>query len=447
VSLRGYQAFGAKFALVQRKVILGDEMGLGKTIEALAAFAHLRSIGATHFVTVSPASVLVNWIREIRARTELDSFRLHGNERDHNLRRWTEKGGIAVTTFESLRSMDPPDEVKLSMLVVDEAHYVKNPDALRTKRLQPWIQAAERTLFLTGTPLENRLDEFRNLVSYLQPEALHTISGTNAVAGPSAFRKAVAPVYLRRNQTDVLTELPERLEVDDWVELLGDDFSSYRDAVASGNFMAMRRAAYMTERAEASAKLARLVDIIEESEASGWKVVVFSYFHDVLRAVGGALKGSSVFGPLTGRTSPDARQELVERFSDVDGHAVLLGQIQAGGTGLNIQAASVVVLTEPQWKPTMEEQAIARCHRMGQVRRVHVHRLLAKDSVDERMLEIIAQKQRLFDEYVRDSVLKDASPEAVDVSEVEAARRIVAMEQARLGVEPVPAVEVDPDSA
>ena len=118
-----------------------------------------------------------------------------------------------------------------------------------------------------------------------------------------------------------------------------------------------------------------------------------------------------------------------------------MSQIQAGGVGLNIQAASVVILTEPQWKPTIEDQAIARCHRMGQVRSVDVHRLLAEDTVDQRMLDLAA-KAVLFDEYVRRSKLKDQSPDAVDVSDlkaaeevgtqVEAERRIIEMERKRL---------------
>ena len=119
--------------------------------------------------------------------------------------------------------------------------------------------------------------------------------------------------------------------------------------------------------------------------------------------------------------------------------------------GLNIQAASVVILTEPQWKPTIEDQAIARCHRMGQVRSVDVHRLLAEDSVDQRMLEILATKAVLFDEYVRRSELKDHSPDAVDVSDlkaadevgsqVEAERRIIEMERKRLRMESEPSAE------
>lgn len=114
---------------------------------------------------------------------------------------------------------------------------------------------------------------------------------------------------------------------------------------------------------------------------------------------------------------------------------MLLGQIQAGGVGLNIQAASVVILCEPQIKPTMEHQAVARAHRMGQIRSVRVHRLLAVDSVDQRMLEILARKDRLFDAYARRSDVAEATPDAVDVSDGALARRIVEEEQLRLAAQ------------
>src|SRR5690606_32767976 len=139
-------------------------------------------------------------------------------------------------------------------------------------------------------------------------------------------------------------------------------------------------------------------------------------------------------GPLSGSVPPARRQELVDAFSAVDGHAVLLSQIQAGGTGLNMQAASVVVLCEPQVKPTLEHQAVARAHRMGQVRPVRVHRILAPGGVDERMVRMLESKTRLFDAYARRSAVAEATPDAVDVSDTELARRIVEEEQERLGV-------------
>ena len=438
VGLRGYQAFGARFALVQRRTILGDEMGLGKTIEALAALAHLRSIGATHFLVVCPASVLVNWMQEIERRThrELRCYRLHGRERFHNHKIWLDRGGIAVTTFTSLQSMPVPANAAEApaMIVVDEAHYAKNPKTLRSKGVRAWTDLTERVLFMTGTPMENRVEEFQTLLGYLQPQVAKAVDGATGIAGPIAFRKAVAPAYLRRNQSDVLTELPERLDMEDWVEFGDLDTAAYIEAVKSRNFMAMRRAAYLPGSAKGSAKLARLVDIVEESEANGWKVVVFSYFRDVLRIVDETL-GNTVVGQLTGSVSPTERQALVDEFTRIDGHSVLVSQIEAGGVGLNIQAGSVVVLCEPQWKPSTEEQAIARCHRMGQVRRVRVHRLLAENSVDRRMLDIVRTKSMLFDEYARQSGVKDANPEAVDISDIETAQRLAAIPEAQAEAE------------
>ena len=362
-------------------------------------------------------------------------------------------GGVAITTYDSLRSLRKPAGVDLGMLVVDEAHYAKNMAAERTKAVRQWAAATSRVLFLTGTPMENRVEEFRVLVGHLQPALVPRISTVDGMIGAGHFRAAVAPVYLRRNQDDVLQELPPRVDTQEWVELASRDLEAYRDAVAAGNFMAMRRAAYMPGSPVGSAKLGRLVEVIEEASANGRKVVVFSYFRDVLETVASVL-GAVALGPLTGSTPPVHRQAMVDEFGARRGPAVLVSQIQAGGVGLNIQAASVVILTEPQWKPTIEDQAIARCHRMGQVRSVDVHRLLAEDTVDQRMLEILATKAVLFDEYVRRSELKDHSPDAVDVSDlkaadevgsqVEAERRIIEMERKRLRMEAEFSSEPDP---
>ncbi|MFD0257197.1 DEAD/DEAH box helicase [Kitasatospora indigofera] len=429
VSLRGYQAFGARFALRQKRVIIGDEMGLGKTVQAIAAMAHLRTRGSTHFLVVCPASVLINWTREIESRSTLRAHRFHGQEREAARAEWLRNGGVAVATFDGLRRLEAPPDLAVGMVVVDEAHYVKNHEAQRSRAVAAWTDRVERVLFLTGTPMENRVEEFRNLVRYLQPELLPRIHGGSAAAGPTAFRKAVAPAYLRRNQTDVLAELPEVVHVDEWEEFTPADFAAYRAAVAAGNFMAMRRAAYADPAR--SSKLQRLREIVEEAADNGRKVVVFSFFRDVLAVVRDSL-GERAFGPIDGSLPAVRRQDVVDQFAAVPGHAVLLSQIQAGGVGLNIQAASVVILCEPQVKPTMESQAVGRSHRMGQVRRVQVHRLLVADSVDQRMLEILRAKRQLFDEYARRSEVAESTPEAVDVSEHSLATRIVEEEQLRL---------------
>jgi superfamily II DNA or RNA helicase len=434
VSLRGYQSFGARFALAQRRVILGDEMGLGKTIQAIAALAHLAARGRTHFLVVCPAGVLVNWTREIRARSTLRAVPLHGPGRQDAFAEWRDRGGVGVTTYDALRGFPTltgaDGGADVAMLVVDEAHYVKNPETRRSQAVAAWTAHCGHVLFLTGTPMENRVAEFRTLVRHLQPDLVPDVDAADGAAGSQAFRAAVAPAYLRRNQEDVLTELPSLVRTDEWQELSAADQDAYREAVLSGNFMAMRRAAFA--HPEKSAKLRRLREIVAEAEGNGLKVVVFSYFRDVLAAVAQALGPAAVHGPLAGGQSPAQRQALVDAFSAVPGHAVLLAQIEAGGVGLNLQAASVVILCEPQLKPTIEHQAVARAHRMGQVRAVQVHRLLATTGVDQRLLAILESKARLFDAYARRSEVAAAAPEAVDVSDVGVARRIVEEEQLRL---------------
>ena len=431
VSLRGYQSFGARFALTQRRAIIGDEMGLGKTIQAIAALAHLRAQGERHFLVACPASVLINWLREIETRSRLTAHQVHGPDKADALAAWRTGGGVAVTTVDGLHALPMPDGVRVGMFVLDEAHYAKNPETRRSRAVARWTEHTERVLFLTGTPMENRVEEFRNLVRYLQPALVEQIADSDGAAGPRAFRRAVAPAYLRRNQEDVLTELPDLVHVDEWEELSAADMDAYRDAVAAGNFMAMRRAAYHDP--EKSAKLERLQELVEEAAETHLKVLVFSFFRDVLAAVRQQL-GPSVYGPLSSKVSPLRRQQIVDAFSAASGHAVLLSQIQVGGIGLNLQAASVVILCEPQVKPTMESQAIARAHRMGQARKVQVHRLLAADSVDQRMLEILHKKARLFDSYARRSDVAESTPDALDLSEQDLARQIVEAEQQRLAL-------------
>jgi superfamily II DNA or RNA helicase len=145
--------------------------------------------------------------------------------------------------------------------------------------------------------------------------------------------------------------------------------------------------------------------------------------------------GLPIVGPLTGDISPADRQAMVDELTNVRGPAVLVSQIKAGGVGLNIQAASVIIIAEPQLTPSMEEQAIARAHRMGQVRPVDVHRLLCEDSIDQRILELLADKREAFDEYARRSDMANATPDAVGTgSETELRHAIMAAERTRLKV-------------
>lgn len=429
--LRGYQTFGAQYALSRRRVIIGDEMGLGKTVQALAVAAHLAAAeGVRHVLVICPASVVVNWANETAKHSLLTPYEVIGTDRDEELRRWGVTGGVAITTFTTVQRISPP--VRPGLFIVDEAHYLKNPTAQRSQWIARLFAPHDRVLLLSGTPMENRLEEFRNLVAYVQPDIAAALDAEDGQRGPLVFRKTVAPAYLRRNQEDVLTELPDLIEADEWVRLSGADTSAYRRAVEEGNFMSMRQSTYRGT-VESSAKLERLVELVEEAGANGAKVLVFSYFLNTLDLVAKSVPGK-VFGPLTGALGSPARQTLVDEFTRYPGPATLVSQIEAGGVGLNIQAASVVIIAEPQWKPSTEQQAIARAHRMGQLRTVQVHRILAKGTVDEFIRDLALRKRDLFDQYARRSHAKETSPGAVDASWAPSQDQVVRAEQARWGV-------------
>lgn len=430
-TLRRYQEFGAKFAIAQQRVLIADEMGLGKTLQALATVAHVREISnSRHFLVVCPAAVLINWLRETAEHTRLFAIQVHGANRDAAWTQWSREGGVAITTFDTLKSLDLQLVPRLGVLVVDEAHNVKNPRAHRTVVVERVSGSAERIILLSGTPMQNRLEEFRNLVMLLQPAAARKLAAASAIAGPQAFRQAAAEVYLRRNVEEVAGELPELTEIDEWEGFSASDLAVYRKAVKAGNFMWMRRAAF---EGQPSAKLERLVQLCAEAHANGRKVIVFSFFRDVLARVAATVPGTP-FGPLTGDIPVNARQQMVDSFTQCQGPATLVAQITAGGEGLNIQAASVVILCEPQIKPALEQQAIARARRLGQTKRVQVHRLLVADSVDQRMLEILGEKQRLFDTYVRQSAAAERSSAAKDPNPTNLAAEVVRLERLRLGI-------------
>lgn len=414
VRLRAYQRFGAQYVLSRPGSILGDEMGLGKTVEAIAVMAHLARRGQVHALVVAPASVLVNWLVEVAAHSRLAATRIHGLDRRQAVAAWVAGGGVAVTTYGILTTLGLPAGFRFDLLVVDEAHMVKEPTTDRSRNVAALTRSADRVLLLTSTPMENQVSEFRNLVRYVNPGlADRLIPDEKAFVDPIRFREKVAKVYLRRNQQDVLQELPALIETDDWVELDTAEARAYADAVARRHFPDMRRAAYTPHAGGRSAKLVRLREIVAESAADGWKVVVFSQFRAVIDQIAGALAGFPQI-VLTGDTTPVRRQEAIDRFSAYEGHQVLIGQIDAIGKGLNIQAASVVVIAEPQLKPSTEDQAIRRAYRMGQARTVRVHRLLAKDSVDERPEDILRAKRQRFRTYTHDSDAKHASASATD---------------------------------
>lgn len=411
--LRRYQEWGVKYTLHQSRVLLGDEMGLGKTIQAIAAMVSLRNTGATHFVVVCPASVITNWCREIRKMSLLSVTKIHGAGRASALKAWLKSGGVAVTTYETTSHFKMDNNFKFTLLVVDEAHYIKNPEARRTVNVKNISNHAERLLFMTGTALENKVDEMISLIQILQPSIASQVAGMAFMASAPQFREKVAPVYYRRKREDVLTELPELIESKEWCSMLTEEEQVYEQAILSKRYADARRVSWNVDDLQNSSKAKRLLEIIEEAEDDGRKVIVFSFFLDTIRKIT-ELLGNKCLNPINGSVTPQRRQEIIDEFDKSSAGTVLAAQIQSGGTGLNIQSASVVILCEPQFKPSIENQAISRAYRMGQARNVLVYRLLCENTVDEKITSLLESKQAIFDAFADQSVAAKESLELDD---------------------------------
>ncbi|WP_052256841.1 DEAD/DEAH box helicase [Salinicoccus sp. YB14-2] len=428
LTLRHYQEFGAKYGLLNKRTLLGDEMGLGKTIQAMAMINHLRLEGKKHAIVVCPLSVIANWKREIQKFSRLKVFIFHGNGRDEAFERWKTESGVMLTTYGHAGKLDRDEIPDLNVLIVDEAHFVKNPGARRSESVYKLGENTEYVLYMSGTPLENRLAEMKQLIRVLQPELADQLTQELYLLEPKAFKRTVAPVYLRRNRVDVLGELPELDIIPKWTEFGKDESRYYKEAVLNEQLMKMRRAAWTGGTPEKSPKLEVLLDICEEAADNGHKVLVFSYFRDVMRTIERHL-GDCTFEPISGDVPNTRRQEIIDEFTKAEPGSVLISQIQAGGVGLNIQAANIIILCEPQWKPSTEEQAIARAYRMGQSRNVVVYRLLTEDSIDVSMLEILGEKSELFDVYARESQIASI---AMNDSDASIKQKVMEMEQQRV---------------
>ena len=498
-TLRGYQLWGVKYILHQKRVLLGDEMGLGKTIQALAAMVSLRNdylhskekpetaapaqdtvvaaaapeaqniqdkegAGTTletapalqptpqpapaatvspavsplqddsdlpsiaevqhppRFLVICPASVIVNWCREIEAKSDLIAYNLHDKDRDAHFRTWSEEGGVAVTNYESLENHFVIEEdFDIDMIIVDEAHYIKNTEAKRSKNVLHLCDHTDRILFMTGTPLENNVNEMIRLMDYLQHDVAQRAQQVSMTAYADDFKDKISPVYYRRKRESVLSELPDLTDIKEWCDMTPEDERAYEDDVLTGSFMDVRRVSWRNaDYLNTSAKVQRLREIVEDATEDGRKILVFSFFLDTLEKIR-TIFGEKCVGVINGAVPVEERQNIVDAFEAAPAGSVLSAQIQSGGTGLNIQSASVVILCEPQYKPSTENQAIGRAHRMGQTRDVLVYRLLCPNTVDERMIEIIENKQAEFDTFADESTAasRDAESErnGVDINQ------------------------------
>jgi superfamily II DNA or RNA helicase len=442
--LRPYQQRGLEFLAYTSGLgvgsVLADDMGLGKTYQALAWLLHLRRQdpqGGPSLV-VCPASVVHNWEREAqRFAPKLRVLLLTSGKTRHELRRAIPEHDLVVTNYALLRrDVEAWRDVKLRAVIFDEAQQIKNPDAAVT-RAAAVVQAQHR-LALTGTPLENRALDLFSIVDVINPGYLgrrsHFQQRFDKPDAPPHVRALLAaklrPILLRRTKKEVAPELPDRIEEQWDCEMTAQQRQLYLAEVKQSREMIARltgtRGGIAQNKIHILAALTRLrqicchpklaggtldagsgkfeafLDLIDPILAEGHKVLVFSQFVECIRLLRAELKARDIeHHVLTGQSTK--RAAIIDAFQNSPNPNVFLISLKAGGTGLNLTAASYVVLFDPWWNPAVEAQAIDRTHRIGQDRTVIAYRLITRGSIEEKIFQLQQRKAAL----VRDILGED----------------------------------------
>ncbi len=437
-TLRPYQRLGVAWLQFLQALgaggILADDMGLGKTLMTLAFLLRRKQVeGREPSLVVCPTSVASNWLREAARFTPgLRIVLLHGPSRDAAA---IGEHDVVVTTYALLRrDIEALSAVRFRCVVLDEAQNIKNADSATTRAANR-LDASMR-LALSGTPVENRLRELWSLSSFVNPGILGTsrafetrferpIVADRKSPLASELRAIVRPFLLRRTKDDVLPDLPPKIEVDRVVTLSESDKRMYdalahtlRDSVARdiesrglaqsslSVFTALTRLRQMAcdprlvdarlapaAVAAPSAKRGAFLDLVRELVAEGRRALVFSQFVQLLTLWRVDLDAEAIaYEYLDGATV--RREEIVDRFQKGKAPLFLIS-LKAGGAGLNLTAADTVIHCDPWWNPAVEEQATDRAHRIGQDKTVTVVRLIARGTIEEKMLSLKAKKREL----------------------------------------------------
>lgn len=420
--------------------LLADDMGLGKTIQTIACIEHYFATysQSSPAIVIVTTSLLGNWKNEFeRFAPNRRVITLHGPKRD-DLRASIQPTDVILTTYSTLaRDLAWHLSQNYSIAVIDEASLIRNPDTDHSKAVAKLN--ASRRIALTGTPVENSARDLWAIFRFVQPGWLGTRKHFQEryeipLKNPESHHRTAtllkiktSPFTLRRTKSEVAPELPSKIHIDELLTMSRDQLDTYRaiqkegqklflDIRSSGQNAAARMQALTTllrlrqtccdlalldsdslrdlPIPRRSAKLERLLEITEQSIAAGSRILVFSQFRKQLLEIGKALDSREIpHLRLDGQTQD--RQSLVDRFQSPTGPPVFLISLKAGGYGLNLTAADVVVHFDPWWNPAAEAQATDRAHRIGQNKPVTVFRLLMRDSVEEKVVRLQSTKKAL----------------------------------------------------
>lgn len=417
-----YQNAGVDEMMFRRNVLLGDDPGLGKTLQVITYASIIPQLTKT--IIICPASLKLNWAREFKKWADMDTFVVRTGKD-----RFPKDASTIIINYDLLKSKIINDQLiafKATLLVCDEAHYLKNAKTQRTKAVGKLARVVPKKIFLTGTPLLNRPVELYPLIKMLAPHALTPyqdyrnyayrfcnaynsrwgldVSGNSNVEELGVRLRATCMV--RRLKKDVMKQLPDKtiqlipfelckktekiIEREEWFSI--EDLKKYPERGSMGELAQIRHELAVAKIDESARYITDLLESID-------KVVIFAHHYDVINGIKDRLQE---FNPvvITGKHAMKNRQQAVDDFQTKKDVRVFIGQIQAAGTGLTLTAASTVVFAETSWVPGEINQAIDRCHRIGQKDNVTAKFLVVEKSLDETMLKTIFDKEKTINQLL-----------------------------------------------
>ena len=455
--LRGYQKLGFRWLRTLDSYgfggILADDMGLGKTVQMIALFVDEYASGKDagtkeRSLIVCPASLVYNWENEFQKfapMLKVQAVAGTAQEREEVFASLDEGCQVLITSYDLLkRDMKHYESMSFRFQVIDEAQYIKNA-ATQSARAVKAIRA--RTRFaLTGTPIENRLGELWSIFDYLMPGFLFTYARFKKIyespivreSDPEAvsnLKRLIGPFVLRRVKKDVLKELPDKLETAVYSRLQGQQKELYtanaaklKEELESGGDAVYEKGkiqilAELTRLRQiccdpalcyenyrgGSAKLETCMDLIRNGVNGGHKILLFSQFTSMLRVIEKRLSQEEIACyTLTGSTPKEERLRMVDSFH-TDPVPVFLISLKAGGTGLNLTAADMVIHYDPWWNVAAQNQATDRAHRIGQEKQVSVFKLITKGTIEENIMVLQESKKNLADQIIAEGAVSLSS--------------------------------------
>jgi SNF2 family DNA or RNA helicase len=441
--LRDYQKFGYKWLKTLSHYgfggILADDMGLGKTLQVLSFIKSEKTEGTKPCLVVAPTSLVFNWKSEVdKFVPDLTAAVISGTKAEREkLIKNIGNLDLAVTSYGSLkRDIELYENMEFSYIFVDEAQHIKNPSTLNAGSVKSL--KAKGCFALTGTPIENTLTELWSIFDFVMPGYLMShnkfikkfespIVKNSDTAALKRLSQFIKPFILRRLKKDVLKELPDKIESKAIAEMTVDQKKLYAAYLkkAQGEVAAeiknngiekskikilailtrLRQlcchpATFIDNYKGGSGKLEVLTELIEDSIQAEHRMLIFSQFTSMLEIIGAELNRQNIpYFYLDGSTKAEDRLKMVNAYNSLE-KPVFLISLKAGGTGLNLTAADIVIHFDPWWNPSVEDQATDRAYRIGQTKVVQVFKIVAKGTIEERILELQEKKKGLINSII-----------------------------------------------